>query len=311
MPTVAVTTRKFLLRDKLVSNFPSIDFLFNETSKTVDLEFFELPKNKQIIGIIAGTEIYTPEILDLLKDLRTISRVGVGLDGLPIEDLENRTISFSNTPGAPTDSVAEFTVGQILFMVRLARRQNKPLIASAEYGIALGLSDLRIGILGAGKIGARVLQLLDMFRPAKLMWYDPKVTEPLSSIMTPSVRAQSAEDLISQCDVLSLHLPLNHSTKGVVNQSMLEILPHGAILINSARAGLIDEYSLLEKLESGKLAGAYLDVWEKNGPLLKNPRHQNLYLSDHQASSTLSSRIAMERMAIANLEKSLREVGEL
>lgn len=311
LPTVAVTTRKFLLKEKLLLNFPSIDFCFNETSKTVGQEFFEALKNDRLIGVIAGTEIYTPEILNLLKDLRTISRVGVGMDGLPIDDLANRGISYSNTPGAPTDSVAEFTLGQILFMVRLARRQNKPIVMSEEHKIGLGLSDLRIGVLGSGKIGKRVLQLLDMFRPSGLLWFDPYVMDPITSIMTPIVRAESAEDLFSQSDVLSLHLPLTKGTKELINERMLDILPTGAILINTARAGLVDEYSLLEKLHSGKLSGAYLDVWEKNGPLVANEQLENLYLSDHQASSTLSSRISMERIAIAQLEKSLREAGEL
>lgn len=311
LPTVAVTTRKFLLKEKLLSDFPSIDFCFNETSKTVGQEFFEALKNYRLIGVIAGTEVYTPEILDLLKDLRTISRVGVGMDGLPIDDLANRGISYSKTPGAPTDSVAEFTLGQILFMVRLARHQNKPIVISEEHKIGLGLSDLRIGVLGSGKIGRRVLQLLDMFRPSGLLWFDPYVLEPVTSIMTPIVRAESAEDLLSQSDVLSLHLPLTQGTKELINGIMLDILPTGAILVNSARAGLVDEYSLLEKLKSGKLAGAYLDVWEKSGPLVANKQLENLYLSDHQASSTLSSRISMERIAIAQLEKNLREAVEL
>ena len=311
LPAVAVTTRKFLLKEKLLSDFPSIDFCFNETSKTVGQEFFEALKNDRLIGVIAGTEVYTPEILDLLKDLRTISRVGVGMDGLPIEDLTSRGISYSNTPGAPTDSVAEFTLGQILFMVRLARRQNEPIVISEEHKIGLGLSDLRIGVLGSGKIGRRVLQLLDMFQPSRLLWFDPNVSEPISSLMTPIVRAESAEDLLSQIDVLSLHLPLNQGTKELIDGRVLDILPTGAILINNARAGLVDEYALLERLISGKLAGAYLDVWEKNGPLVENKQLETLYLSEHQASSTLSSRISMERIAIAQLEKSLREAGEL
>ena len=306
-----MTTRKFLLRDTLVSNFPGLNFIFNETSTTVDENFFRKLKNKQLKGILAGTEIYTPEILDLFEDLSTISRVGVGLDGLPLKELDKRGISFSNTPGAPADSVAEFTVAQILFLVRLARRANQPILSSREYKISFGLSDLKIGVLGAGRIGRRVLQLLDIFRPAKLMWYDPKVIEPIPSTTTPFVMAQSEMDLISQCDVLSLHLPLTQDTEGLISESMFQIMPQGSVLINSARAGLIDEHALLKNLISGKIAGAYLDVWAKDGPLSNGDGHDNLFLSDHQASSTLGSRLTMERMAIANLEKNLREFGVL
>lgn len=312
MRTIAVTTRKFLLKETLFQSFEGFDFVFNETSKTAEKDFFLQLREKNLIGVIAGTELYTPDILDLAPGLRTISRVGVGLDGLPQKELKSRGISFTSTPGAPTDSVAEFTVSQMLFLIRLATSANRPMMFSDQYQIGLSLHDLRVGILGAGKIGRRVLELLDSFRPKQLSWYDPYLSEPIASIHTPIIRAPSMDGLLAEADVLSLHLPLNEETAQIINERSVEILPKGAAIINCSRAGLIDEDALLRNLNNGKLSGAYLDVWQKNGPIREtHNKGAGLYISDHQASSTLNSRLMMERMSIANLEQSLREVGEV
>lgn len=309
--TIVISTRTFLSVKLLRFKFPDFNLVFNETGITADDHFFSRPDVINCVGIIAGTETFTDPLLTQLENLRSISRVGVGVDGIPEDILKIKGISLFRTPQAPVDSVAEFTLAQILFLTRLAYPGGVPISIDQKYGIARGIPDLTIGVVGAGNVGGRVIELLENLKPSGLQFYDPHRTEPYISKSMPVIQSRSLEQLLEESDVVTIHTPLTIETQGLLHSRNLNRLKLHSLVINCSREGIVDEHSLLQKLESRHVSGAYLDVWSKGNPFTKSEPDIGLYLSNHQASSTLSARLAMERVAVSNLERGLRSAGLL
>jgi glyoxylate reductase len=241
------------------------------------------------------TDKITKEILDKGKNLKVISNYAVGIDNIDVEECKKRDILVTNTPcDEVNEAVAEFTWALILALAR----QLEPAADFAKnvgyHGwkpdvfIGMDLKDKTLGIIGAGRIGSIVASKGDAFQM--------KVLTHSRSTGT------NLEDIISQSDIVSLHVPLTSETHHMINAKT--IFKQGAFLINTARGPVVDESDLLEMLKTGKLAGAALDVWE-NEP---NPRPElvempNVILTPHIASATKSARLAMSKVAIFNLTR--------
>lgn len=241
------------------------------------------------------TDKVTKEVLDKAKNLKTISNYAVGIDNIDIEECKKRNILITNTScDEVNEAVAEFTWALILALVR----QLEPAADFAknvgykgwEPDIFMG-TDLKgktLAVIGAGRIGSLVASKGDAFQM--------RVLTHSRSMGT------NLQEVISQADIVSLHVPLTSETRHMINSNTL--FKKGSYLINTARGPVVDESGLLETLKNGLLAGAALDVWE-NEP---NPRPEliempNVILTPHIASATKSARFAMGRVAVSNLAK--------
>lgn len=272
--------------------------------KLEEEELGKLLKDHRPVGLLAGTEPITREVLDTAKDhLRIISRVGVGWDNVDREAAKQMGIQVSRTSGVLTQAVAELTIGLILAALRFIS-SNDRLIRQGKWHKTMGglLSGKIVGIVGFGHIGQRVGELVTAFG-AKVLYHDP---QPMDA---PWARAVTLPELLTQAEVITIHAS---GRERILGPDELEnICKRDVILVNTARGGLIDEAALQDCLINGKVSFACLDVFEDEpycGPLCSL---ENVILTPHVGSYAREARILMERTAVENLLNGLREVGVL
>jgi len=259
-----------------------------------------------IVGMIAGVEPLTRPVLEGAKSLKVISRCGVGLDSVDLMAARERSIEVFNTPGAPVVSVAELTLSLILNMLRKVAQADRS-IRAGEWKPLMGglLAAQTIGVIGYGRIGKRVCQLLHAFG-AKVLVYDKMETSVEANLQFLPMR-----ELIRKSDVIALHLPYDEETRHLIDTEMLELMKPNAILVNTSRGGIIDEVALHRALSEKRIAGAALDVFEEEpykGPLRELP---NVLLTAHMGSYAQEARRQMEDEAVENLYKGLVGAGIL
>lgn len=227
------------------------------TEESASMDNAELAKGFDAISIVSSP--MPAELIQKLSSLgvKMISTRSIGYDHIDLEAARNVGMRVSNTPYSP-DTVAEFTVMAMLMALRQMKRtmQRAELHDFSLNGL-LGrhLSSCTVGILGAGQIGARVAELLQGFGCEILVCSrHPKEL--------PGTEFVSLEELLRRSDVLTLHMPLNSDNFHLLNREAFSKMKDGAILVNTARGGLVDTEALIEALEQGKLSGAALDVIE-------------------------------------------------
>lgn len=254
-------------------------------------------------AVIAGTEPLNAAVLERAPRLRVISRVGVGLENVDLNAALSLGIVVRNTPDALTDSVAELTLGGILNVLRHVGEMDRAMRAGQwERKMGSQLHGRTVGIVGLGRIGRRLAELLAPFE-----------VEVIASDRAPDVGAAARlgvryvefDELLAAADVVTLHLPgLGHS---LVGERELGLMKPDAVLVNASRGGLVDEAALLAALDAGRLGGAYLDTFEEepyDGPLRKQPR---VLLTPHAGSYSREARARMEFEAVQNLIDALGE----
>jgi len=220
-------------------------------------------------GLIAGLDAIDRPVIDAADRLKVIARYGVGTDNVDLEMAREKGIVVTNTPGANAISVAELTVGLILSVAR-AIPQAAAATKGGEWprGTGLTLQGKTIGLLGFGAIGREVARRLAGFG-CIVAAHDPVVDA--GEMARLGVLSLPMDELVSQADFLSLHVPLLPDTQDIVNEAFLRRMKTGAILINTARGELVDEAALADALKSGKLRGAALDVFRCQPPRANNP----------------------------------------
>jgi (S)-sulfolactate dehydrogenase len=232
--------------------------------------------------------------LDAAKRLKVIGRLGVGLDNIDVERCQARGIRVIPASGANAESVAEYVITAALgglrgvfFATRAVEAGTWPRHMLSQGREATGKV---LGIIGLGNIGrltARKAAALGM----RVIAHDPLL--PIADAAWRDVESppRSLEQLLRESDVVSLHIPLNAETRGLLDASRLALMKSNAVLINTARGGLIDEHALAAMLRQGKLGGAALDVFEQE-PLPRNShlaQVPGLLLTPHVAGVTLES----------------------
>jgi D-3-phosphoglycerate dehydrogenase / 2-oxoglutarate reductase len=242
-------------------------------------------------GLIAGTETLDREVLTQLPKLRVISRVGTAVDNVDQVCAAERCIPVFNTPDGPTDGVAELTLAGLLALLRRVPQADAS-IRRGEFVKPMGrlLRGKTVAIVGLGRIGKALAKLLQPFA-VTLLAVDPVRDEKFASQY--NVRYVSLEEALPLADVISLHLA-GSPKNPILGEAQLAKMKTGAVLVNVARGGWIDENALLSALQSGKLGGAYLDVFAAEpykGPLAGL---ENVVLTSHIGSYALECRIGME-----------------
>jgi D-3-phosphoglycerate dehydrogenase len=247
---------------------------------------------QDIDGVVAGTEPYNSETLRGANRLQVISRVGVGLDSVDLEYCRANNIQVTYTPDAPSDAVAELTVANILDLLRYVHQSDRSVRAGA-WNRFMGrlVQETTIGVVGVGRIGSRVIRLLEPFHP-NIMAND---TDPnVYGKPMPNTKWCSAEDILKAADLITLHIPMCAENRHFINRSKIEQMKTGALLINTSRGSIIDTEALADALLQNHLGGAALDVYENEpyeGPLTG---FNNTVLTAHIGASARHSRYLME-----------------
>jgi len=255
------------------------------------------------IGIIAGVEPLTENALRASPNLKVVSRCGIGMDSVDLDAAKKLGISVLNTPEAPTDAVAELTIGLILALIRNIPA-NDTMVRNGGWKGLKGklLKDKTIGIIGCGRIGRKVGCIMKAFG-CTVLGYD------LSDTAFEGIIKTGLDDLICKSDIISLHVPLDESTKNIISEERMGRMKEGSYLINASRGGLVDEDALYRYIVSGKLSGAAIDCFCDEPYKGKLKELDNVVLSPHMGSSTHETRELMESRAVENLNMELRRLG--
>lgn len=246
--------------------------------------------------LIAGTEKITEDVLRNAPNLKLISRVGIGLDGIDFELCRKYNIKVVYTPDAPTMAVAELCVGLILDLSRKISFTDVNLKQSIwNRHMGMLLYGKTIGIIGMGRIGKSLIKLLSSFNVSF------KVCEPnpdFAFLKMYNVELTDKMKLLKESDVVSLNLPLKKDTINFLMLDDLKNMKKSSILINTARGGIVNENDLYIALKENLIAGAAVDVFEEEPYKGKLRELNNVVLTCHMGASTMESRTDMETQAV-------------
>jgi D-3-phosphoglycerate dehydrogenase len=246
---------------------------------------------EQIVGdydalIVRSATKVTADIVERGTRLKVIGRAGVGVDNVDVDAATRRGIVVANAPESNMLSAAEHAFGLLLALARNIPQAHAALVEGrwerSKWG-GVELADKVLGVLGFGRIG-RLVGRRALGMQMKVLAYDPFVSAERFREL--GVESASFNEVLERADFLTLHLPLNDDTRGSIDAAAFARMRDGARLVNAARGELVDEDALLAALESGKLAGAAIDVFSRepyDGPLLHAP---NVVVTPHLAAST-------------------------
>lgn len=243
--------------------------------------------------LIAGTEPITRKVMEAAPNLRLIARVGIGLDNVDLLAARERGIQVTYTPEAPAPAVAELTVGLMVSLLRHTHTANA-LLHDGQWHRFMGrrIGESTIGVIGVGRIGSRVIQLLSSFGVRRFIAHD--VEPRVDSLQGIDIEWAGQDEVFREADIVTLHVPLTPDTRNMVGRAELDMMKADAVLINTSRGGVVDEEALLRALQDGRFGGAAIDVFAHEpyeGPLTQEPR---CLLTSHMGSMSIDCRSRME-----------------
>lgn len=294
---VAVASRSFSanaqLRSELLAVFPNCRF--NEEGGRLSGDALAGFLN-DAAGAIVGVELIDRPLLNRLPRLKVVSKYGVGLDSIDLDGLAEHGVLLAWTPGTNTAAVAELA---LLHMLATLRRVPEGLarVNRREWAPLTGrlLAGAMVGLVGVGHVGRALVGLLEPFG-CDLLGYD------LAPIDAPGVYQVPLAELLARADVVSIHVPLTTATRHLIGPTELDLMKPGAVLVNTARGGVVDEAALLKALHGGRLFAAGLDVLETEPPgTWELAEIETVLLTPHLGGSSEESNLAMGRAAIRGL----------
>jgi len=259
---------------------------------------------KDIDGLIAGTEALTAEILRSARKLKVVSRCGVGTDNIDMNVAKELGIRVFITPDAPTQAVAELTIGLMLDLLRGISAEDR-LVRSGVWQKNMGnlLSRKSLGILGLGRIGKRLVELTQPFNLKYNAW---DISPDRQFGDKYSIEFVGLDELLSKSDIVTIHLPYASELKGIIAEREINLMKRDAFLINTARGELVDEAALYIALKEKRIAGVALDVFEEEPYTGLLKELDNVILTPHIGSYAKESRVEMEVQAARNLIEGLK-----
>jgi len=242
--------------------------------------------------IVRGRTKVTAAVFEAGKKLKVVGRAGVGVDNIDLARAKAKGVTVVNSPLATTTAVAELTLGLMLGIVRELARADASMKAGKwlkkEFEGA-ELSGKTLGVLGFGRIGAAVAKRAAAF-DMKVLGYDPLISA--DEIKKRGGEPLSFDEVLKNSDMITMHLPLTPETKGMLNAAAFAKMKQGVYIICAARGGVIDETALLDGLNSGKVAGAALDVLTSEPPapeLAGLVGHARLIITPHVGAQTVEA----------------------
>lgn len=247
------------------------------------------------------------DMIDSAPLLEAIGRAGVGVDNIDMSAASSRGVAVFNAPGGNTIAAAELTLALMLAVARRVAEADRSVRSGRWDRASLRGVELRgrtLGLVGAGRIGAEVARRCQAFG-MKVVAHDPYLTQAQATLL--GIPLVGLDDIIEGSDVVSLHVPLNDETKGLIDRESLERMKDTAFLINVSRGGVIVEEDLAAALVSGAIAGAALDVFEVEPLPADSPLRQapNLVLVPHLGASTSEAQVGVAREVAQAVMRSL------
>ena len=302
MTRIVVASRSFAgnatLRAELSSRYPQVTFTESPGVLDGDALIALLRGHERAI---VGLERVTDNVLAQVPGLRVISKYGVGLDGIDVDAMARRGIKLAWTGGVNRRSVAELTLGFALALLHRVPEADVSM-RRGEWRKLIGrqLTGRTFGIIGCGFVGQDLVNLLTPFA-CRVLAND--IRDYAEFYRAHHVTAVSLDQLLRESDIVSIHVPFDRTTQGMIGAAALARMRPGSLLINAARGGLVDEEALAAALETGHLAGAACDVFasepDAHPRLLATPTFLG---TPHIGGSTQEAQLAMGRAAIDGLE---------
>jgi len=255
------------------------------------------------IVVIRSATTLTKEILEHAKKIKIIARCGVGIDNVDIEFAKSREIFVTNAPTANLISLVEHTIGLILSTARRIHESN----VSTKSGkweknkfVGLELHKKQLGIIGFGKAGKLLSERLKSFG-MKVVFYDPFVSD-----WEGEEQGVELDYLLNSSDVVSVHVIKTPQTENLLSKEKLNLLKPNAILVNTSRGGIVDEEYLVDLVNSNKIFGAALDVFDKE-PIEENNKilDSNILITPHIGASTIEAQLKAGLDTVQNIKKIL------
>lgn len=268
-------------------------------------------ENIEVILVRSATKV-RKELIDACPELKLIGRGGVGMDNIDVEYARSKGLKVINTPAASSQSVAELVMAHLFSLCRFLHESNRQMPVKGDtefatlkkaYSKGIELRGKTIGIIGFGRIGQAVAKYAlgmgmkvvayDAFPMTKEIYLEFAGTTPVKI----TVATVSLEEVLSESEFLTIHVPAQEDGSPVIGEKEFAMMKDGAILVNAARGGVMDEKALLSSLDSGKLAGAGLDVFENEPtPMNELLNHPKISLTPHTGAATAEaqSRVGTE-----------------
>lgn len=258
------------LRTYLRTQSRGIDLRLTKESVSKETDLSLLDPNTAILAVFVDSDV-SKKVITALPNLRAIITLSTGYDHIDIRAAKQRNIAVCNVPTYGEDTVAEYAIGLMLTL----SRQLYPAIKSVKEGHfsheafrGFDLAGKTIGVVGTGRIGARVIEMLHGFH-VRIICHDPCPNKTLMSTF-PDIRYVPFSTLCKESDVITLHAPLCKETTHIIDKTAIKKMKPGVCIVNTARGGLIDSKALLWGLETNHVGSAALDVLEEEH-LLEDP----------------------------------------
>lgn len=299
------------------------------------LSFFENPlsgqslpdekdKDFDIISVFVGSKI-DGKVISAFPNLKHISTRSTGFDHIDVEAVKSKNISVSNVPGYGAKTVAEFTIGLIIALLRKIPHAVQRLKVSGDFTFeglrGFDLNGKTLGIIGTGRIGLNTAKIASGF-DMQVLAYDTRPKEDCG------IKYVSLDELLKNSDIVTIHVPYTKETHHLINKEKIALMKKGAFLVNTSRGGLIDTEALYQALISEKLAGAGLDVLEEEGDLKEEAEllgggrmnsseyktvledhvlihHPNVIITPHMAFYTKEAEFSIRETAAKNISSAI------
>jgi len=255
-------------------------------------------------GCIAGLDPYSRRVIESAGSLKVISRYGTGIDNIDTAAAKENNVIVCRTPGVNAKAVAELAFGLTLCIARqIPLLDKKTRDNKWERSVGMELYGKTFGIIGLGAVGKEAARIASGFS-MKVIACDPVFDSEYAQ--TYKISRVSFDNLISEADIISLHLPMTEENRMIISAEVMGRMKKGAVIINTARGGLLDESAAYKMLKSGRLGGLGLDVYEKepvnNSPLFEL---ENVVFTPHTAAHTSEAAAGMAELSVQNLINAL------
>ncbi len=260
-------------------------------------------KKEELLAVIGEYDIIITRsgttvdkaLLDAATRLKMVARAGVGIDNVDVDYASSKGVIVVNAPFGNTNSAAEHTMALLLSLCR-----NVPVahasLKSGEWKRApftgYELKGKVAGVIGIGKVGGRVVSRLKAFE-CEVLACDPYISVKRAQDL--GVKLVSHDDIYKNCDIITVHTPLNEETRGMIGAREFGLMKSGVIVLNVARGGIIEEQAMLDNLTSGKVAGGAFDVWSEEPPATETLKqliaHKNLVVTPHLGANTFEAQV--------------------
>jgi D-3-phosphoglycerate dehydrogenase len=244
----------------------------------------------------------TTDIIEAGKNLKVIGRAGAGVDNIEVPAATKMKVIVMNTPGGNTIAATEHTIALLLAVLRQIPRASMTMMEGKwdkKSFMGHEIYEKTVGVIGLGKIGFGVAKRLTAFE-AKILVYDPLVKKEVAAGL--GARLVSLDEILKNSDIITIHAPKMPETLNLINKENLKLCKDGVVFVNCARGGIINEADLLDALNSGKVAGAGLDVFSAEPPVdFTLARHPKVVSTPHLGASTEEAQTKVADMILEQM----------